>query len=87
MSAMTHEQRQACWYAQRDLRGLLRMWCATSDEVKRATIHDAVAAFEHVPLPDDLAADDACSRSVTTGDESAQHAPNDPEREQQGEEP
>lgn len=60
---MTHEQRQACFYAQQELRELLRMWSATSDDVKRAAIHDAVVAFAYVPLPDDLAQDNDPSKA------------------------
>jgi hypothetical protein len=62
---MTHEHRQACFYAQQELRTLLREWQATSHDIKRGVIQDAIVALSYVPLPDDLA-------------EAAQHAPESP---------
>ena len=51
---MTHEQRQACFYAAQGLRALLSAWNGTSHDDKIGAIKDALAAFAYVPLPDDL---------------------------------
>lgn len=72
-SDLKNEVRQHCFYSQRELRQLLRAWNATSDDVKRAIIHDAAIALDSVPLPDDMQ-DDGISSAVGASDSPAKEA-------------